>query len=95
MTRLRSSLAPLVTSRRDIDDVKRDGWRETGTLAIAADDPRLDAFERQFVLNLGNRLYGPRNADDPAAGSGVAATPVKATDSAFNGKRSNASGGRL
>lgn len=85
MTRPRSSLAPLFTSRRAIDEVKRDGWRETGTLAVSADDPRLDAFERQFVLNLGNRLYGPRRGDERRDGG----TAVRAID----GKRSNASGG--
>lgn len=69
MTRLRSPLASLLYSRRPLDEVKRDGWREIGTLAVATDDPRLDAFERQFLVNLGNRLYGPRNADDKHAGA--------------------------
>lgn len=93
MTRLRSSLAPLITSRRALDDVKRDGWRETGTLAVSADDPRLDAFERQFVLNLGNRLYGPRKGDGQQAGGVVAGDGVDPAVRAIDGKRSNASGG--
>ncbi|MEW5729887.1 MAG: hypothetical protein AB1918_18805 [Pseudomonadota bacterium] len=93
MTRPRSSLAPLFTSRRAIDEVKRDGWRETGTLAVSADDPRLDAFERQFVLNLGNRLYGPRRGDERRDGGTGAGDGADAAVRVFDGKRSNASGG--
>jgi len=44
--------------RRDPEQVKREGWREQRLLAVSAEDSRLDAFERQFVINLGTRLYG-------------------------------------
>lgn len=44
--------------RRDAEQIKRDGWREQRLLAVSAEDARLDAFERQFVINLGTRLYG-------------------------------------
>lgn len=40
------------------DRARRLDWRESRTLVVSADDPRLDAFERQFVINLGTRLYG-------------------------------------
>jgi hypothetical protein len=44
--------------RRDPEQIKRDGWREQRLLAVSVEDSRLDAFERQFVINLGTRLYG-------------------------------------
>lgn len=44
--------------RRNADDIKRDGWRETGVLAISAADPRLSCPERELVRQLGEKLYG-------------------------------------
>ena len=58
MTGYRSSLHRLATSRPDPETVKRDGWRETGILAVHPDDPRLDFVEREVVQRIGNRLYG-------------------------------------
>lgn len=55
-----SSLAPLFSSRRDIQARMRDGWLETSILAIDTRDERLDAFEREFLTRLGNRLYGEK-----------------------------------
>ena len=46
--------------RRSPDEVKRDGWREQGVLAVAVDDERLTGPERELVLQLGERLYGKR-----------------------------------
>ena len=46
------------TTRRDPEQVKRDGWREQRIFAVHVDDPRLDDIERRFVTNLGTRLYG-------------------------------------
>ena len=50
--------------RRSPDDVKRDGWREQGLLAVSVDDQRLTWLERELVEQLGTRLYGPRPAED-------------------------------
>jgi hypothetical protein len=47
-------------SRRDPEEVKRDGWREQGLLAISIDDERLSWPERELVRQLGEKLYGPR-----------------------------------
>lgn len=44
--------------RRDADDVKRDGWRHQGVLAVALDDPRLSWPEKELVRQLGEKLYG-------------------------------------
>ena len=46
--------------RRSADQVKREGWREQGVLAIAVDDERLTWPERELVRQLGDRLYGRR-----------------------------------
>ena len=50
--------------RRSPDEVKRDGWREHGVLAVSVDDQRLTWPERELVEQLGTRLYGPRPAED-------------------------------
>ena len=50
--------------RRSPDDVKRDGWREQGLLAVSVDDQRLTWPERELVEHLGTRLYGPRPVED-------------------------------
>ena len=46
--------------RRSPDEVKRDGWRDQGVLAIAVDDDRLSGPERELVRQLGEKLYGKR-----------------------------------
>lgn len=50
--------------RRSPEEVKRDGWREQGLLAVNVDDQRLTWPERELVEQLGTRLYGPRPAED-------------------------------
>ena len=50
--------------RRSPEEVKRDGWREQGLLAVSVDDQRLTWPERELVEQLGTRLYGPRSAED-------------------------------
>ena len=44
--------------RRQPDQVKRDGWRELGLLAVSVDDQRLTWPERELVRQLGEKLYG-------------------------------------
>lgn len=46
--------------RRDPEQVKRDGWREHGVLAVSADDNRLTWPEQELVRQLGEKLYGSR-----------------------------------
>ena len=48
--------------RRAPEQVKRDGWRYQGLLAVSVDDYRLTWPEREFVRQLGNKLYGNRGA---------------------------------
>ena len=49
--------------RRDPDEVKRDGWRDYGLLAVAVDDTRLTWPERELVRQLGEKLYGKRTEE--------------------------------
>lgn len=46
--------------RRDPEQVKREGWRDHGLLAVLIDDDRLTWPERELVRQLAERLYGPR-----------------------------------
>ena len=47
--------------RRTVGDVKRDGWREQGVLAVSIEDDRLTWPERELVRRLGEKLYGKRD----------------------------------
>lgn len=54
-------------SRRDPDQVKRDGWHDEGVLAVSVDDHRLTWPERELVRQLAEKLYGPRAGDREVA----------------------------
>jgi hypothetical protein len=47
-------------TRRDPEEVKREGWKDLGVLVIAESDPRLTWPERELVRQLGAKLYGDR-----------------------------------
>jgi hypothetical protein len=44
--------------RRDPEQVKREGWREQGLLAVSLEDARLTWPERELIRQLGDKLYG-------------------------------------
>jgi hypothetical protein len=48
------------TERVDPDTIKREGWRDQHILVVAANDNRLDFVEREFIRQLGERLYGEK-----------------------------------
>ncbi|MDP1584585.1 MAG: hypothetical protein Q8M18_14290 [Bradyrhizobium sp.] len=50
--------------RRAPDQVKRDGWRDHGLLAVSIHDQRLTWPERELVKLLGQKLYGRRADED-------------------------------
>lgn len=56
--RYRCPLARFEPDRPDTHALKRDGWRDQRILVVNADDDRLDGFEREFVRQIGERLYG-------------------------------------
>jgi hypothetical protein len=47
--------------RRDPEQVKREGWRAQGLLAVSLEDDRLTWPERELVRQLGEKLYGDRS----------------------------------
>mgnify|MGYP001238090506 FL=1 len=49
--------------RRSADEVKRDGWREQGLLAVSVEDDRLTWPERELVRQLGEKLFGKRGKE--------------------------------
>ena len=40
--------------------VKRSGWRDQKILVVSADDARLTWPEREFIRQIGEKLYGKR-----------------------------------
>jgi hypothetical protein len=46
--------------RRSPEQVKTEGWREQGLLAVSVDDRRLSWPEREMIRQLGEKLYGKR-----------------------------------
>lgn len=60
MTGYRCPLASLQPSRPDTEQIKREGWQEQGILVVSVDDHRLDFFQREFVKQIGEKLYGSK-----------------------------------
>lgn len=56
--RYRCPLGRLQTESPNLDAVKRQGWQNDQVLVVSEYDQRLDWVERQFVRQLGERLYG-------------------------------------
>lgn len=44
----------------DYEAVKRNGYRDHGIVVARLDDPRLTDWERQFLKNIGAKLFGPK-----------------------------------
>ena len=42
------------------EHVKRNGWRDQKILVVNADDARLSWPEREFIRQIGDKLYGNR-----------------------------------
>lgn len=42
----------------DYEALKRNGYRDQGIVVVKLDDHRLNDFERQFLKNIGGKLYG-------------------------------------
>ena len=59
----RCPLGRMQPTAPDTERIKREGWNEEHILVIAEHDSRLDAFEREIVRRIGERLYG-----DPTPG---------------------------
>jgi hypothetical protein len=42
----------------DYEVIKRRGYLDQGIIVAKIDDPRLSAFDRQYLKNIGDKLYG-------------------------------------
>ncbi|MFN3327031.1 MAG: hypothetical protein ACK5AZ_26355 [Bryobacteraceae bacterium] len=60
--RYRCPLGRLQPESMDVEAVKRRGWREQHLLVVSLDDARLDWMERELIRQIGERLYGAREA---------------------------------
>ena len=56
----RCPLGRLTESRDDPEEIKREGWQEQKILVVHVDDYRLTGFQREFVKQIGESLYGER-----------------------------------
>ena len=54
----RSNLVGLIPKKIDPEEVKRKGWCDDGILVISKDDQRLNWPEREFINQIGKKLYG-------------------------------------
>ena len=44
------------------DQLKRDGWQDRHILVVSADDQRLTWPEREFIRQIGEKLYGAKES---------------------------------
>jgi hypothetical protein len=42
------------------EHLKRDGWQDQHILVVSADDQRLTWPEREFIRQIGDKLYGSK-----------------------------------
>ncbi len=56
--RYRCALARVLPEKLDPEAVKREGWRKDRILVVSESDERLDLFQREFVRQIGEQLYG-------------------------------------
>ena len=54
----RCSLASMIQEPINVDAIKGEGWRKQRILVVSLDDPRLDMIGREFVKQIGRKLYG-------------------------------------
>lgn len=52
-------LDPEIGKQIDYEALKPNGYREQGIVGVGLDDHQLNDFERQFLKNIGGKLYGP------------------------------------
>lgn len=50
--------------RRAAEDLKRDGWHDQNLLVVSPDDHRLTWPERELIRQIGEKLYGKRDAKE-------------------------------
>ena len=58
MHQLRTNYPIRFATRPDPELVKASAFAEQGIVVASIDDARLDTFERQFLRNIGEKLFG-------------------------------------
>ena len=56
----RSNLSGIIPTKIDTEEIKKRGWQHDGILVVKEDDTRLGWPEKQFVNQIGSKLYGKR-----------------------------------
>ncbi len=56
--RYHSPLGRFQAQTTDLEAIKEEGWQDQHILVVSENDKRLDFIEREFVRQLGERLYG-------------------------------------
>ena len=51
------NLGHLQSKKIDPEQMKKQGWKEKGILVIGVDDKRLSWPEREFIKQIGNKIY--------------------------------------
>jgi len=64
-TPYRSNLAGMIPNKVNPEEVKRKGWQQDGILVITDNDHRLNWPEREFINQIGTKLYGNRKKENP------------------------------
>jgi hypothetical protein len=59
-TRVRTSMQGWSPSPMDKEAVKSAGWKELGILVVDVNYKGLSDAERNFIENIGNKIYGRR-----------------------------------
>jgi hypothetical protein len=60
MMHLRTNYPVRFSNRPDPEAVKARAFAEQGIIVAKLDDHRLDEFERQFLKNIGSKLFGQK-----------------------------------
>jgi hypothetical protein len=56
----RCALARVIAEPMNKTEIKREGWQQHGILVVALDDPALGMIDREFVKQIGEKLYGSK-----------------------------------
>lgn len=59
---LQSPLGRKLPTPNDAQAIKRHGWHDQNLLIVNANDPRLTWPERELIKQLGEKLYGSKEA---------------------------------
>lgn len=59
----RSPLGKYMPTSMDTDRIKREAWHDDGILVVNLDDDRLDMIQREFVKQIGEKLFGKKKGN--------------------------------